>query len=119
VSRRWQLWLHDNKLTGEVPAALSQCVMLRTLTLYGNCHTGPLPEGLGALRFLEELGLHKNAFSGAVPASLASCTRLRLLKLDDNEQLHVSGKVRTAILDGTRLGGAAEAECRWPRVSDG
>ena len=57
----------------------------RSLRLYSNQLTGPVPTELGNLSNLENLSLNNNALTGPIPTELGSLTALRNLALGGNE----------------------------------
>ncbi|KAI9144997.1 hypothetical protein BKA69DRAFT_651356 [Paraphysoderma sedebokerense] len=90
----------NNKLSGELPAVISQMRSLRTLDLSGNQYSGRL-ERLCALRNLEVLSLKGNNFEGALPACFRSLTRLRILDLTANR---LSGDLSNMVSNMRNLG---------------
>ena len=65
-----QLFLHQNQLSGEVPAELGNLANLETLGLGGNELSGEIPPELGNLANLTWLGLEENQLSGCVPTGM-------------------------------------------------
>lgn len=77
------LFLGDNGLTGEIPAALGGLGRLEILDLSGNALSGPIPADLGQLADLNSLLLSENALSGPIP-DLGSLVALQNLGLESN-----------------------------------
>jgi len=77
-----QLFLHNNALTGALPAAFSD--HLGSLLLASNQLSGPIPDALGRLPKLTDLRLNRNQLSGTIPASLAEAPSPQVLRLDHN-----------------------------------
>ncbi len=79
------LYLHNNQLSGEIPAALGKLTRLRTLWLHNNQLSGEIPAELGTLTALTDLRLYNNAryrnaaLSGPLPTSFSSLTALKEL----------------------------------------
>ena len=94
------LTLHRNQLTGEIPAELGNLTGLRNLTLYSNQLSGEIPGELGNLVNLRELPLHRNQLSGEIPAELGSLTRLEGLWLYNNQ---LSGEIPAELGSLTKL----------------
>ena len=96
AGRVTRLELLGNGLTGPIPAALGDLVLLQTLNLEDrwdstsqqwveNALTGPIPPELGSLVNLESLDLGSNDLTGPIPAELGSLVNLRILHLSDND----------------------------------
>ena len=94
-----RLELPTNRLTGELPAVLSELTKLKHLRLYSrrdssiskadfpnrlNRFTGGIPAWLGILP-LETLDLSNAGLSGPIPAELGAIKSLRDLRLSQNE----------------------------------
>ncbi|XP_039158860.1 probable LRR receptor-like serine/threonine-protein kinase At3g47570 [Eucalyptus grandis] len=84
MSQIVHLDLSDNKLTGEIPSTLSQCVMLVFLSLEGNLFEGSIPASLRTLIGLEYLNLSRNRLSGKIPIYFENFTMLKALNLSFN-----------------------------------
>ncbi|KAI6671393.1 hypothetical protein NL676_006278 [Syzygium grande] len=85
--------LSDNRLSGEIPGALTSLVRLWTLNLSMNHFTGKIPIDIGNLEWLETLDLSNNSLSGPLPPSMTALTKLNHLNLSYND---LSGKIPTA-----------------------
>ena len=81
-SLAWDLNLHNNQLSGQIPD-LSSLTNLRELNLGYNQLTGPIPE-LGVLTNLTRLSLRSNELAGLIP-DLSGLTSLDLLDLASNQ----------------------------------
>ncbi|CAO2176392.1 unnamed protein product [Urochloa humidicola] len=79
-----------NKLAGEIPEAIENCVQLRFLYLQGNLLQGQIPKGLDTLGVLEKLDLSSNNLTGLIPNFLESIGTLNYLNLSFN---NLSGPV--------------------------
>ena len=84
------LYLHDNQLSGEIPAELGNLANLELLGLYGNQLSGEIPAELGNLANLEGLYLDDNQLSGEIPPELGNLANLEGLVLDGNQ---LSGEI--------------------------
>ena len=80
---RW-LTLHNNNLTGQIPAELGNLAALDILALNGNTLFGSIPAELGDLTALGILNLSENALTGPIPAELGDLAALDLLYLNGN-----------------------------------
>lgn len=79
-----KLNVHDNVITGTIPASLATITTLRGVALFNNRLTGPLPTGFGKLPLLQAFDVANNDLSGAVPAEIASSPSLNILNLSGN-----------------------------------
>ena len=77
--------LYRNRLTGPIPTELANLVQLENLDLTVNNLGGPIPGSLGSLTQLRRLGLNTNDLSGPIPAELGNLVNLRELKLGAND----------------------------------
>ena len=82
------LYLHQNQLTGEIPASLSNLTNLRELFLHQNQLTEEIPS-LSNLTNLRELSLWDNELTGVIP-DLSRLTELRRVFLEQNQ---LSGEI--------------------------
>ena len=96
-----QLYLHDNQLSGPIPAALGTLTNLQHLWLQRNALTGAIPAELGDLTLLQQLDLTENQLRDPIPAELGALTLLQNLHLGFNQ---LSGPIPAA------LGGEGAAE---------
>ena len=85
--RVFQLYLHENQLSGPIPAELGNLANLRRLALHKNQLSGPIPSELGKLTNLESLALHENQLSGGgpIPSELGNLTYLTRLGVSRNQ----------------------------------
>ena len=79
-----ELSLHENELSGAMPAALGRLSSLQLLEFTANKLTGDIPAALGGLSGLEHLRLERNALSGPIPSDLGDLSNLRSLVLGQN-----------------------------------
>ena len=103
------LRLNRNKLVGDIPIEIGQCIHLRELRLDENELTGEIPDvsfhvatfsgcvqleahmgyhqALGNCSLLQTLSLASNTLHGRIPRELGNCHDLRLLDLSSNSGL--------------------------------
>uniref|UniRef100_A0A1J3CNV8 non-specific serine/threonine protein kinase n=1 Tax=Noccaea caerulescens TaxID=107243 RepID=A0A1J3CNV8_NOCCA len=93
------LQLSGNKLSGEVPASISQMKKLSTLHLGFNEFEGKLPKEIGQLP-LAFLNLTRNKFSGQIPQEIGNLKCLQNLDLSYN---NFSGNFPTSLNDLNEL----------------
>ena len=78
------LELHDNNLSGTLPAELGNLTALQSLNLSANSLTGALPAEVGNLVNLQRLVLINNPdLSGPLPQELTNLVNLEYLKFQD------------------------------------
>ena len=87
-----QLDVSENKLTGEIPRAISDCLSLEYLYLQGNLFQGTLTPSLASLRGLQFLDLSQNNLSMSIPKDLQKLSLLQYLNLSFN---NLEGEVPT------------------------
>ncbi|KAL4286348.1 hypothetical protein AHAS_Ahas19G0077200 [Arachis hypogaea] len=89
--RLQQLYLPDNKLTGEFPVSLANCSELRLLNMSNNSLYGRIPMEIGTLKKLQKmLSLNKNNYSGEIPSSIRNISSLSILPMGYN---YLEGKI--------------------------
>ena len=82
ISGLTDLYLYNNGLTGDIPAALGNLVALRNLDLSANDLSGGVPSSFGNLEVLLSLKLSNNAdLTGPLPSGLIN-TSLNILLAD-------------------------------------
>ncbi len=96
------LYLTNNNLSGDIPAALANLANLEEVYLTGNQLTGEIPAELGSLANLEVLYLVRNQLTGEIPAELGDLASLELLSLWHNQ---LSGEIPTELSNLTNLRG--------------
>ena len=79
------LWLNDNSLDGPIPPELGKLSKLENLSLQHNRLSGPVPAGVGELSSLTILYLAGNRLSESIPAELGRLSSLQNLWLSDNQ----------------------------------
>lgn len=79
-----QLLLANNKLSGGVPATLSNCHGLVILDLSFNQLGGSIPVELSSLPNLERISLWYTGLTGEIPPALGNIPKLRNLNLNNN-----------------------------------
>ena len=113
-----ELRLHDNQLTGEIPAELGSLSKLQKLYLGANRISGGIPAELGNLTNLTELWLGNGlGLTGELPPELSKLTLLEVIDLGHSD---VSGplpawlgdltRLRKLYLDGNEFSGEVPAE---------
>ncbi|XP_004308633.1 PREDICTED: putative receptor-like protein kinase At3g47110 isoform X1 [Fragaria vesca subsp. vesca] len=83
VGRLVYLNLSGNRLYGEIPESLGECISLEILHLSRNMLNGTIPESLSSLRGIQDLDLSRNRFSGKIPNYLEDF-QLQILDLSFN-----------------------------------
>ena len=96
------LYLDNNRLSGSLPAQLSELASLKVMELGGNRLSGPIPPALGGLTSLEALFLHNNLLTGSIPGQLGMLSALQVLELSGNE---LDGSIPPALGGLTNLRG--------------
>ncbi|XP_031131847.1 probable LRR receptor-like serine/threonine-protein kinase At3g47570 [Ipomoea triloba] len=83
--------ISSNRITGTIPSYISNCSYLTTIYFDSNGLSGPIPNSLGELRWLELLDLFDNNLTTEsssvglnIVSSLANCRYLRELWLSNN-----------------------------------
>ena len=89
-----ELELVENRLSGQIPAALSGLSNLRKLRLQQNQLRGRIPGELGSLTNLEELDFWSNQLDGQIPPELGNLSNLSYLFLGINQ---LSGEIPSAL----------------------
>ncbi|CAL4989947.1 unnamed protein product [Urochloa decumbens] len=79
---------------------LGQLTRLRRLSLHDNAISGPVPASLGFLPELRGLYLFNNRFSGGVPASIGGCVSLQAFDASSNR---LTGPIPPAVANSTKL----------------
>ncbi|XP_058111207.1 probable LRR receptor-like serine/threonine-protein kinase At3g47570 [Magnolia sinica] len=74
----------NNKLSGEIPRWLGNCLSLESLSLDGNFFQGSIPPTFTTLRGLQSLDLSHNNLSGKIPEYMAKLLALQYLNLSFN-----------------------------------
>ena len=79
------LALHNNRLSGPIPASIGRLTSLEDLLLYNNQLTGQVPFELGEqLPRLRAVLLHKNFLEGQFPGHWRNAERMQALTLHEN-----------------------------------
>lgn len=79
------LYLSNNQMTGNIPAALGNLSNLSILSLAYNQLTGSIPPELGNLNNLTELLLYNNQLTGNIPPEIGNLNSLTKLWISYNE----------------------------------
>lgn len=95
----WHLYLDGNLLSGSLPSTWTS-PYLESLLLFGNDFSGRIPEGMGDLVRLRDLGLQSNRFTKTLPASLGQLTALE--KFDVSSNL-LTGNVPSELVEANNL----------------
>ncbi|CAI9771196.1 unnamed protein product [Fraxinus pennsylvanica] len=77
--------LESNKLYGNIPGGIINCISLQQLRLSGNRLTGSFPSDLCKLPNLTAIELGPNKFSGPIPQEVEKCQKLQRLDLSGNQ----------------------------------
>ncbi|XP_031102518.1 probable LRR receptor-like serine/threonine-protein kinase At3g47570 [Ipomoea triloba] len=79
-----ELYLHKNKLYGNIPRSIGECSSLKYLYMSDNELNGSLPRQIGNLTMLKKLYLGGNSLSGKIPRELNNLDILEILGLGRN-----------------------------------
>ncbi|KAL6330144.1 hypothetical protein AAG906_040064 [Vitis piasezkii] len=94
------LYLAINQLSGQLPATMSLCRQLLSLSLFYNKFTGSTPREIGNLSKLEQIYLGRNSFTGNIPKELGSLINLKFLNLGPS---NLTGIIPEAIFNISKL----------------
>uniref|UniRef100_A0ACD5U311 Uncharacterized protein n=1 Tax=Avena sativa TaxID=4498 RepID=A0ACD5U311_AVESA len=75
----------NNKLTGGLPATLSNLSDLRAISFANNQLTKEIPDSIMMLENLQALDLSRNSMSGSVSAQIGMLRKIVMLLLNDNK----------------------------------
>jgi Leucine-rich repeat (LRR) protein len=92
--------LHDNILSGSIPASIGNLTALLALNLPNNNLSGTIPESIGNLKNLQVLKLWYNQITGPLPASIGNLKNLVYLLLNNNK---INGAIPATVGDMTNL----------------
>lgn len=105
--------LHDNRLIGSIPSAISHLSALQILILANNYLHGVIPDSMCSMASLAKLDLSENSLAGAIPKHIGNMSGLVVLELFSNE---LSGTLPSnlvglvvlseLVLDDNRLAGS-------------
>ncbi|KAK6934646.1 Leucine-rich repeat [Dillenia turbinata] len=74
----------QNRLTGNIPAGISDCQNLQALDISYNNLTGPIPRQIFGLQNLTKLLLLSNELSDFIPPDIGNCTNLYRFRVNYN-----------------------------------
>ncbi|KAL0317692.1 UNVERIFIED_CONTAM: LRR receptor-like serine/threonine-protein kinase ERL1 [Sesamum angustifolium] len=74
----------ENRLTGQIPDEIGNCVSLLLLDLSNNLLEGDIPFSISKLKQLELLNLKNNQLTGPIPSTLTQIPNLKTLGLRGN-----------------------------------
>ncbi|PWA81759.1 leucine-rich repeat protein [Artemisia annua] len=77
--------LFDNQISGPIPFSIGRLSVLEVLDLSFNQLNGCLPDSIGRLSLLKKLNLQYNQFNGSLPESIGRLSLLEFLDLSDNQ----------------------------------
>ncbi|CAN1187566.1 Probable LRR receptor-like serine/threonine-protein kinase At3g47570 [Linum perenne] len=77
-------FLHDNKISGNIPSEIQYLVNLEVLVAFTNLLSGTIPYNIGNLNSLQHLYLEHNKFSGSIPVEVGGLKNLGSLDLSYN-----------------------------------
>ncbi|KAM0004780.1 putative protein kinase RLK-Pelle-LRR-XI-1 family [Helianthus debilis subsp. tardiflorus] len=100
TTRLQVLYLQNNKLTGFIPATVSNCSQLVSLDLSFNYFTGKIPESFRYLSKLQDLIIWMNLLTGEIPEELTYVQTLENLILDFN---YLTGSIPARLSNCTNL----------------
>uniref|UniRef100_A0A7N0TAK3 non-specific serine/threonine protein kinase n=1 Tax=Kalanchoe fedtschenkoi TaxID=63787 RepID=A0A7N0TAK3_KALFE len=93
--------ISDNRFGGLLPESIANFTLhLRTLSMWSNYITGPIPEGIGELSGLSSISFSRNLLTGAIPNSIGKLANVSALYLYGNN-LH--GGIPSSIGNLTKL----------------
>ncbi|EHA8589992.1 putative LRR receptor-like serine/threonine-protein kinase [Cocos nucifera] len=96
-----RLYLHDNKLEGNLPASVGNLsTQLERLVVEGNQISGTIPVEIGNLANLTVLSMDKNLLTGSIPPTIGRLQKLILLGMSGNK---FSGPIPSSIGNLTQL----------------
>ncbi|XP_022954667.1 MDIS1-interacting receptor like kinase 2-like [Cucurbita moschata] len=78
------IYIENNKLSGQLPAAIGNMSQLEALSLEGNRFTGPIPSSISKLTRLTQLKLGSNLLTGSIPIGIRQLKSLTFLSLERN-----------------------------------
>lgn len=90
------LYLEDNNLEGELPAAFFDLTHLVAIDFHKNNLRGKLSPDMGKLKQLEILSLFENKIEGDLPGSIYQISTLKILLLNNNK---LSGTLSSEIIN--------------------
>jgi Leucine-rich repeat (LRR) protein len=79
--------LFNQEISGQIPDEIGNLTELKQLGLKSNNLSGEIPESIGKLTNLTQLSLSNNLLSGNLPESLGNLSNLTLLDLSNNNLL--------------------------------
>ncbi|PKA49209.1 Putative leucine-rich repeat receptor-like serine/threonine-protein kinase [Apostasia shenzhenica] len=107
-----QIHFEENRLTGQIPANISNLVNLTYLNLSNNALNGSIPPDISRLQRLERLYLSNNKLAGDIPQSFGEMPHLGLLDISGNilsgtipNSFAELRQLRQLLLHGNRLSG--------------
>ncbi|GLJ54351.1 hypothetical protein SUGI_1166800 [Cryptomeria japonica] len=94
------LYINVNMLNGTIPPELGSMSSLQALQLCCNRLNGSIPEELGNLKKLTMLSMHNNQLTGSIPSSLGKLSALTRLDISSN---YLSGEIPQALVNLKQL----------------
>ncbi|XP_010246813.1 PREDICTED: receptor protein kinase CLAVATA1-like [Nelumbo nucifera] len=88
------LTLSNNRITGNVPAAIANLTNLQTLSLELNQFSGEIPPQIFDLKKLSKMNISNNNITGKIPTTIAHCKSLTLVDFSSN---NLFGEIPRAI----------------------
>jgi len=79
-----ELFLSNNKISGEIPSGIGNIKSIETIEIIGNLLIGSIPENLGNAKKLRYINLRSNKINGVIPDSLMTLGNLYFLDLRGN-----------------------------------
>jgi Leucine-rich repeat (LRR) protein len=78
------IFLHENDLTGHIPAEICRLQFINNFRVEHNSIDGAIPSCIGNMSTLVRIQFTDNLLTGQIPHSIYNLTKLQLLYLDDN-----------------------------------
>lgn len=98
-----QVYLSSNQLTGTIPDSYGKLPALSELQLHDNSLSGALPAALGNDTALTSLYLNGNQFTGSIPEAWSALGSLKTLNLSTNKLDGTLNKVAFSSLEDANL----------------
>ena len=119
-----ELDLNNNNLTGILPTALGNLVVLTSLKLYGNSISGSIPAAIGNLTNLTSFSTGTAQLTGPLPPEIGNLTQLQYLYLDNNQlsgtlppQIENLTALKEISLYNNKMSGTLESLCTLDQIT--
>ncbi|XP_077226001.1 receptor kinase-like protein Xa21 [Tasmannia lanceolata] len=94
------LAIGENQISGNIPNQIGNLINLQNLGIYDTFITGSIPTSIGRLQNLQELYLGNNSLSGKIPYNIGNITQLTHLDLIYN---NLQGSMPLSLANCTKL----------------